>query len=399
MPVVTDMRKCKGQACQLCMAACPYDVITFVDGKKIFSDACVHCGACVDTCPFDAIGVEGSGGRLSMDVSAFGGICVFIEQTDDRLADVSLELLGKARELAAGLERQGQGARVTALVAGNAVYDHSAHLIQRGADHVLMVKGEDLEIYHTEIFTDVLTRVLADLKPEILLFGATAMGRDLAPRIANRLQTGVTADCTALEICPHEGILLQTCPGSGGDLMATIVCPDRRPQIATVRRGVMTAAPVQTDRQGTIDTMAVRIDRQTYASRIVDVVASPENHCHLNEARIIIAGGRGMKGAEGFVLLRKLADALGAELGASRGAVDAGWIGAEHQIGQTGETVRPDLYIACGISGAVQHLTGMMGARHIISINKDRQAPINRIANDVYIGDLFEIIPLITKTP
>jgi electron transfer flavoprotein alpha subunit len=351
----------------------------------------------MDTCAFDAIHVEGANGRLRMDVLAFSGICVFIEQTNGAVADASLELLGKAYELAVDLAKQGKKATITALVAGSAVGDLSTPLIQCGADHVLMVNGEDLSIYHTEIYADVLTRVLADLKPEILLFGATAMGRDLAPRIANQLHTGLTADCTALDICPDEGILLQTCPASGGNIMATIVCSDHRPQIATVRRGVMMAAPVQPGRRGTKETVTVQIDRRTYATRIVDIVDAYENHCRLGEAKIIVAGGRGIKGVEGAKLLQRLADVLGAELGATRGAVDAGWIGAAHQVGQTGITVQPDLYIACGISGAVQHLTGMIGAKHIISINKDKDAPINQIAHDVYIGDLFEMIPLLTK--
>ena len=397
MPVVTDMTKCKGQACQLCLPACPYGAIVFADGKKIITDACVHCGACIDTCAFDAIQVESPDGRLCMNISAFNGICVFVEQTNGCVADVSLELLGKARELADESAGHRQAVTVTALIIGGALGDLPARLIESGADHVLMVTGNDLGTYHTEIFTDVGVHVLAELKPEILLFGATAMGRDLAPRIANRLQTGLTADCTAMQICPQEGILLQTCPAFGGNVMATIVCPDRRPQIATVRPGVMMAAPIQKDRRGTTETVVARIDRHDYATRIVDIVASPPPPCRLSDAKIIVAGGRGVKGTKGVAMLRRLADALGAELAASRGAVDAGWIDAHCQVGQTGETVQPDLYIACGISGAVQHLTGMMGARHIISINKDEKAPINQIAHDVYIGDLFEIIPMVTK--
>ena len=254
-----------------------------------------------------------------------------------------------------------------------------------------------MNAYHTEMYTDALMRGLVQLRPEILLFGATALGRDLAPRIANRLNTGLTADCTDMAISPDDGILLQSCPAFGGNVMATIICPDSRPQITTVRPGVMTAAPADPDRQGVIDTVDVLIDPADFSVRVIDQVAPPENRCRITDAKIIVAGGRGAKGPEGFALLGRLAEVLGAELGATRGAVDAGWIGVEHQVGQTGETVQPDLYIACGLSGAIQHLTGMIGAKHIISINKDKDAPINQIANDVYIGDLFEIVPLVTK--
>lgn len=368
-----------------------------VGGKAVLTDQCVHCGACIDACAAGAIRIAPAGARIRMDVDRFSGICVFVEATDGCVANVSLELLGKARALAAEAARRGPVQTVTALVAGATFGDLPQMLVQHGADHVVMVRGAHLGVYHTEMYTDALTRVLVQQRPEILLFGATAMGRDLAPRIANRLQTGLTADCTAMAICPDEGILLQSCPAFGGNVMATIVCPDSRPQITTVRPGVMTALPADPDRRGTLDTVDVRIDPADFGVRVTGQVRPPANRCRLTDAKIIVAGGRGVKGPEGFALLGKLADTLGAELGATRGAVDAGWIGVEHQVGQTGETVQPDLYIACGLSGAIQHLTGMIGARYIISINKDKDAPINQIANDVFIGDLFEIVPLVTK--
>jgi electron transfer flavoprotein alpha subunit len=233
-------------------------------------------------------------------------------------------------------------------------------------------------------------------KPEILLFGATAQGRDLAPRIANRLRTGLTADCTALEICKDERILLQTKPAFAGNMMATIVCPDSRPQMATVRPGVMKRYPRDPEKTGTKEVMQVDLEEKDFLIRIRDTMASAKKHVKLEDAKIIVAGGHGVKNRQGFKILETLSDELGAELGASRAAVEAGWIGHDHQIGQTGKTVRPDLYIACGLSGSLQHMAGMSQSKYIIAINTDKKAPIVAASDVTFIGDLFQVVPMLT---
>jgi electron transfer flavoprotein alpha subunit len=248
-------------------------------------------------------------------------------------------------------------------------------LIYHGADHVLIIKDASFGIYQTDLYTKAVVQIAREKKPEILLFGATPQGRDLAPRVANRLKTGLTADCTGLEICPKEGILLQTRPAFGGNIMATIVCPDNRPQMATVRPGVMKKLPRDSQRSGTREEIKVDLDEKDFITRVLEVVSSKRKGVKLEDAGIIVAGGYGVNSAEGFKILETLAFELGAEVGASRAAVDAGWIGQEHQIGQTGKTVRPDLYIACGISGAIQHLAGMSQAKTVISIKQRPESP------------------------
>jgi electron transfer flavoprotein alpha subunit len=261
---------------------------------------------------------------------------------------------------------------------------------------VIIVQDEPFGEYRTDIYTKAIVQIAREKKPEILLFGATPQGRDLAPRVANRLRTGLTADCTGLEICPEEGILLQTRPAFGGNIMATIVCPDNRPQMATVRPGVMRKSLRDPERTGTREVMTVELDEKDFMVRILDIIASEKKSGKLEDARIIVAGGHGVNSHEGFETLKSLSDELGAELGASRAAVDAGWIGQEHQIGQTGKTVQPDLYIACGISGSIQHLAGMAQSKYIISINSDKKAPIVSASDVTFIGDLFEVVPLLT---
>lgn len=391
MPVTIKEDKCKG--CKLCLPVCPYNAIVYSGGKIALTASCVQCGACVNACALGAIQYDTAKKRIQMDLSLFSGIYVFIELAKGGIADVSFQLLGKAQALAKESREQGKKQRVSALLMGNTRQQLSDQLIQSGADHVVMVVGDGLEVYHTETYAEALTQILSQKKPDILLFGATPLGRDLAPRVANRLQTGLTADCTALDICPGEGILLQTRPAFGGNMMATIICPDNRPQIATVRPGVMNALPKQPHRVGEIEIAAIESDTNAHATRIIDLSQPAKKQCRLGDAKIIVAGGRGAKGPEGFKLLGELAAIVGAEIGATRGAVEADWIDYQHQVGQTGQIVKPDLYIACGISGAIQHLAGMSDSKHIISINKDENAPINMIADDVFVGDLFQIIP------
>jgi len=394
MPVVVHEEKCKG--CKLCVAVCPYTAISIQDKKAVLNAGCTNCGACIDACEFDAITFEGSEERIRMDVAPFEGIFVFIEQGNQTVSRVSLELLGKARGLGKEFSRLGKKQFVTAILIGHELGSIADELIYYGADHVIVVEDEPFGTYQTDIYTKAVVQIAREKKPEILLFGATPQGRDLAPRVANRLRTGLTADCTALEICTKEGILLQTRPAFGGNIMATIICPDNRPQMATVRPGVMKEGLRDPERTGTREVMNVVLNEKDFITYILDIAASTQGHAKLEDARIIVAGGHGVNNPEGFEILEALAVELGAELGASRAAVDAGWIGQDHQIGQTGKTVQPDLYIACGISGSIQHLAGMSQSKHIISINTDRKSPIVSASDVTFIGDLFQIVPMLT---
>jgi electron transfer flavoprotein alpha subunit/NAD-dependent dihydropyrimidine dehydrogenase PreA subunit len=395
MSVVVHEERCKG--CKRCISACPYAAISLKKKIAVLNGACTGCGACIDSCKFGAIAFEGFQERIRMDVSPFKGIYVFIEQRDQTPSKVSLELLGKARGLADEFSRLGKNQLVTAILIGHELGNITDELIHHGADHVIIVMDEPFGVYRTDIYTKAIVQIVREKKPEILLFGATPQGRDLAPRVANRLRTGLTADCTALEICPGEHILLQTRPAFGGNVMATIVCPDNRPQMATVRPGVMRENPRDPGRTGTKEVMTIHLAEKDFIIRVLDIVASTKKDLELEDARIIVAGGHGVKNPHGFKILEDLAAELGAEVGASRAAVDAGWIGQDHQIGQTGKTVRPELYIACGISGSIQHLAGMAQARYVISINADSKAPIVSASNVAFIGDLFQIVPMLTE--
>jgi electron transfer flavoprotein alpha subunit len=394
MSVIVHEEKCTG--CELCVAACPYAAIGMQEEKAVPGAGCTYCGACIDSCEPDAIAFEGFQGRICMDVAEFKGIHVFVEHENRTASKVSLELLGKAQGLAGEFSRQGKNQPVTAILIGCDLGDIAAELISYGADHVIIVQDESFRMYRTDIYTKAVVQVVREKKPEILLFGATPQGRDLAPRIANRLRTGLTADCTALEICKDAGILLQTKPAFGGNMMATIVCPDNRPQMATVRPGVMKKYSCDPQRTGTKEVIKIDLDEKDFIIRIQDIIASTKKRVKLEEAKIIVAGGHGVNNQQGFKILEALSAELGAELGASRAAVDAGWIGQDHQIGQTGKTVRPNLYIACGISGSIQHLAGISQSKYIISINTDRKAPIVASSDVTFIGDLFQIVPLLT---
>ena len=395
MPVIVHEEKCTG--CERCVAACPYTAISVKEEKAALLPGCTVCGACIDVCEFGAITSEDLQGRLCMDVALFKGIHVFIEHDNQTASKVSLELLGKARDLADESSRQGKDQLVTAILIGYELGDMADELIAYGADHVIVVNDKSFKIYRTDIYTKAIVQIAGVKKPEILLFGATAQGRDLAPRIASRLRTGLTADCTALEICKDEGILLQTKPAFAGNMMATIICPDNRPQMATVRPGVMKRYTRDPDKIGTKEVMEIDLDQNDFNIHIRDIMASPKKHMKLEDAEIVVAGGHGMNSHQGFEILKTLSDEMGAELGASRAAVEKGWIGEDHKIGQTGKTVRPDLYIACGISGSLQHLAGISQSKYIIAINTDKKAPIVAASDVTFIGDLNQIVPLLTE--
>ena len=320
------------------------------------------------------------------------GVAVFVEQHDGRVTDVTLQLLGKACDLAA--ER---AAPVYALLPGRNTHDAASALAAYGADKVFAADARELAEYATLPYTRALTALITEARPEIVLFGATSVGRDLAPRVAQRLNTGLTADCTELTMDSDTGVLNQTKPAFNGRAMVTIATPVRRPQMATVRPGVMREREPDPSRAGEIVDVTVDFTADDLAARLLQSAKSTVARATLDQAGTIVAGGRGVGSRAGFAALRELAEVLGAELGASRPAVESGWIGEEHMIGQTGKTVRPDLYIACGISGALQHCTGLSAAKVVVAINRDRSAPIFSVANYGLVGDLHEIVPLLTR--
>jgi electron transfer flavoprotein alpha subunit len=322
-----------------------------------------------------------------IDISEWRGVWVIGEQRRGVVGNVTLELLGEGRKLADARKTE-----LSVLVLGNNMAEQMQELAHFGADRVFYFEHPILENYNTDGYKKVLKTFLLEKQPEIVLIGATSLGRDLAPRLAASVGAGLTADCTGLDIDESDKKLLQTRPAFGGNLMAVIVCPNNRPQISTVRPGVMQRA-VRSERAGEVITMVPELVEDDIVAKVRDVVKDARRHVSLTDAEIIVSGGRGLGGARGFAVLEKLADLLGAEIGASRAAVDCGWIDAAHQVGQTGTTVRPRLYIACGISGAIQHLAGMSESDIIVAINKNENAPIFSVANYKIVGDLFKVVP------
>ena len=326
-----------------------------------------------------------------MDNSADKDVYVFAEQRGGKIQGVALELLGKARDLATIT-----GQQVVAILAGYQVTDKASELIAYGADKVLVVDEIELADYLTEPYTQAIARVIQDYKPAIFLIGATTIGRDLGPRLSARVTTGLTADCTRLEI-GEEGELLMTRPAFGGNLMATIVCKDHKPQMSTVRPGVMQKADRDISRKGDVEIVKVDFDTSKFRVKLIRQVKADKGLLDIADAKILVSGGRGVNSAENFEKLKQLAHVLGAEVSASRAMVDAGVIPHERQVGQTGKTVRPDLYIACGISGAIQHLAGMEESGYIIAVNKDKYAPIFQVADLGIVGDVNKIVPLLAE--
>jgi len=321
----------------------------------------------------------------------YKNIWVFAEQRHGKIMGVSLEILGEARKLA-----DKKGVKVIAVLIGNNMKETAKDLIYYGADIVYLVESELLANYTTDGYAKVIVELVQKYKPEIILYGATYIGRDLAPRIASRLHTGLTADCTGLDI-DENGLLLQTRPAFGGNLMATIICPEKRPQMATVRPGVMKKLQKNEERKGEIIDIKINISENDIRTKIFDIIKEAKGKLNIEEAKIIVSGGRGLGGPAGFKLIQELAEVLGGVVGASRATVDAGWISSDHQVGQTGKTVRPELYIACGISGAIQHLAGMEHSKIIVAINKNPDAPIFKVADYGIVGDLYKVIPAIIE--
>lgn len=327
-----------------------------------------------------------------MNKSEYKNVFVFAEQRNGEIQGVAFELLGKARDLAKDLQEE----VYAILLGGNDVEKKAQRLIAYGADKVIVASCPFLQDYTTEAYSQAITQIVNTYKPSVILLGATVIGRDLGPRLSARLTTGLTADCTRLEIS-EERELLMTRPAFGGNLMATIVCSDHRPQMSTVRPGVMKSMDMDETRQGVIEKITINFDESKFKVRIIETVKEQTSMVDITEAKVLLCGGRGIGTDQGFENLKDLAKLMNAEVAASRAIVDAGLIGHERQVGQTGKTVRPDLYIGFGISGAIQHMAGMEESEFIVAINKDRYAPIMQMADLGIVGDVKQIIPALTQ--
>ena len=327
-----------------------------------------------------------------MNKSNYKHVYVFAEQRDGQIQPVALELLGKARDLADVLEE-----KVVAVLLGSNIKDKAKDLIAYGADEVVVMDNPLLKDYITEEYSQAIYQLIEAFRPSIFLFGATTIGRDLGPRLSARLETGLTADCTKLEISEDTKELMMTRPAFGGHLMATIMCTEHRPQMSTVRPGVMQKRDRDDSRQGTVIPFEPKIDTTKIKVKLIENVKEDKGTVDITEAKILVSGGRGVGNAAGFEKLQELADVLDAQVSSSRAMVDAGIMPHDRQVGQTGKTVRPDLYIACGISGAIQHLAGMEESDFIIAINKDKFAPIFKVADIGIVGDVNKVVPLLTE--
>ncbi|WP_421920655.1 electron transfer flavoprotein subunit alpha/FixB family protein [Marinifilum sp.] len=326
-----------------------------------------------------------------MNLEDYKGIYVFIEQREGVIQNVALELLGQARKLADELND-----KVYAMLLGHNIADQAQSLIARGADEVIVVDAPELKEYTTEPYTQAICQIIEDRKPESMLIGATTLGRDLGPRVSARAATGLTADCTKIEVGAKKELLM-TRPAFGGNLMATIVCKNHRPQMGTVRPGVLFAMDADESRTGEVVNYEVKFKTEKFKVKLLETVKEDTDLIDITEARILVSGGRGIGNKEGFEAMDGLADALDAEVSASRAMVDAGYIGHERQVGQTGKTVRPDLYFAFGISGAIQHVAGMEESDLIIAVNRDKDAPIFQVADLGIVGDAKQVIKKLTE--
>ncbi|MBN2378326.1 FAD-binding protein [candidate division WOR-3 bacterium] len=374
--------------CEECIPSCPFGSLEIHSGRLVVLETCTLCGACVPVCPVNALEVEEVERSVGIDPSQWRGIWVFAEQRRGEIQSCSFELLGAARALSEKLNVPVTA--VTAVLLGSDVRD-PAQLLKAGADEVLYVKNEELSRFGVEPYSKVIARLITERKPEIFLGAATFIGRSLFSRIAVKVQAGLTADCTGLDIDTEKRLLRQTRPAFGGNIMATIVCPEHRPQMATVRPKVMKPLAEPYSSSGTVTELSA--DSLTNRVKFLEFVLDDTSHANISEADIIVTGGRGLQDPKNFSLIQELADLLGGAVGASRSAVDAGWINYSHQVGQTGRTVSPKIYIALGVSGAIQHLVGMQSSDYIIAVNKDPNAPIFKVADVGIVGDLFEVVP------
>ncbi len=388
MGIQFDLDKCVG--CGICVPSCPFGLLELVDEKVQIKEGCTLCGACQEACDYDAILIEEVTETAAVS-DGHQGIWVFAEHRGGKLKSVAYELLSKGRQLADTL-----GTELCAICFGHAI-NEGEQLIAHGADKVYLIDDPALADSQEDLYIGKFVELIQRHKPEIIIAGATPLGRSFIPRVAAILKTGLTADCTELEIDTEKRLLLQTRPTFGGNVMATIICQTKRPQMSTVRPRVFKKNTPDKGRKGQIIKVDFNKEGITSRTKLLNFVEDLAEMVKLEDADIIVSGGRGLGKPENFGLIEELAKAMGAALGSSRPPVDEGWISYPHQVGQTGKTVCPRLYIACGISGAVQHLAGMQTSDIIVAINDNPNAPIFEVATYGIVGDLFKVVPMLTE--
>ena len=389
MKAIIDEEKCV--ACEECVEVCPVEAIEVVDEMAQVDDTCNLCGLCVDACEYKAISMPEAEAVQTDDIESYQGVWVVAEHHNGKVHSVSFELLSVGRDLADKLEVE-----LSAVLMGDQLQEVAKQLIGYGADRVCLAEDPALDPFNDESHSKVLTEMIQQKKPDILLAGATAMGRSFIPRVAVAVETGLTADCTGLDI-GEDGLLYQTRPAFGGNVMATILCPNRRPQMATVRPMVMKKRAFDEKRQGVVEPFTPSQEAITSRVKVLDTVIQEQETVRLAEADVVVTGGRGLQKAENFDVIEELALLLDGAVGATRSVVDEGWMPYSHQVGQTGKTVSPKLYMACGVSGAIQHVVGMQGSEIIVAVNRDPEAPIFDIVNYGVVADLFEFLPAFVK--